>query len=134
MADRKITRTTTVCSVFLVLTTGLSLLAAPARSSTSTHRPPLQKSASFGAYTVNTYFDPNSNTKDAYYEILKNKKPVYRGRATENGEKFAIGTLYDDDPDAKLVTIGRDVTGNGQPNLVISEWTGGANCCLTFHI
>ena len=29
---------------------------------------------------------------------------------------------------------GGDVTGDGQPDLVISEWLGGANCCLIFHI
>jgi hypothetical protein len=108
-------------------------IAAPARGAWS-QRPPLQKSASFGAYTVNTYCDPNGNTKDAYYEILKNKKLVYRQAATDNGAKFAIGTLYDDDPDAKLVAMGRDITGSGQPDLLVSEWTGGANCCLVFHI
>jgi hypothetical protein len=30
--------------------------------------------------------------------------------------------------------MGRDITANGRPDLVISEWSGGANCCLTFHI
>jgi hypothetical protein len=109
-------------------------LAMPARSATSKQNPPLQKSESFGGYTVNTYFDPDSNSKDAYYEILRNKKSVYRGRATEMGEKFLIGKLYDDDPDAKLVTMGRDITGDGQPDVLISEWTGGANCCLIFHL
>ncbi len=114
--------------------------ASPARSASSQRSalsekvPPLQKSASFGRYVANTYFDPAANTNDAYFEILKDKKSIYRQQAAENGEKFVIGTLYDDDPDAKLVTMGRDITGDGQPDLVISEWLGGANCCLTFHI
>ena len=42
--------------------------------------------------------------------------------------------MYKDDPDAGLVKMGIDITGNGQPDLVISEWSGYANCCLTFHI
>ena len=96
--------------------------------------PPLQNSSSFGDYTARAYFDPASNKKDPYFEILRNKKPVYRQQATENGEKFVIGTLYNDDPDSKLVTMGRDITGDGQPDLVVSEWAGGANCCLTLHI
>lgn len=108
--------------------------AAPARSTSKDKAPPLQKSTSFADYVANTYFDPDANTKDAYFEILCNKKVVYHRRATENGERFVIGTLYDDDSDAKLVAMGRDITGDGQPDLVISEWTGGANCCLTFHI
>jgi hypothetical protein len=72
--------------------------------------------------------------KEAYFEILKNKKSVYRQQATERGERFNIGTFYDDDSDAKLVAMGRDITGDGQPDVVVSEWSGGANCCLTFHI
>jgi hypothetical protein len=108
----------------------LASVAQPA----SKNGPPLQKSASFGTYVANTYFDPASNNRDAYFEILRDKKLLYRRQATERGEKFVIGTLYDDDPDAKLVAMGRDITGTGQPDLVISEWSGGANCCLTFHI
>ena len=119
--------------VVVLLLVSLFALAEDARAASKTH-PPLKKTASFGDYTANTYYDQNSNTKDAYYEILKNKKSIYTGHATENGEKIVIGTLYKDDPDASLVTMGKDITGDGQPDLVISEWTGGANCCLIFHI
>ena len=103
-------------------------------ASAGEHRPPLQKSASFGAYQANTYFDPGSNTNDARFEILKQGRPIYRLRARDNGARFVIGKLYDDDPDARLVTMGADITGDGQPDLVVSEWSGGANCCLTLHI
>jgi hypothetical protein len=109
-------------------------LGAFARAQSSKQRPPLQKSASSGAYVVNTYFDPDSNTNDAYFEILKDKHLVYQRQAEDNGAKFVIGTLYDDDPDARLVTMGADITGDGQPDLVVSEWSGGANCCLTLHL
>ena len=123
----------TASRFLLTAAVALPLLALSAQAAGS-HAQPLQKSASFGGYTANIYFDPESNTKDAYFEILKNHKPVYRHQATENGERFNIGTFYDDDRDAKLVTMGRDITGDGQPDLVISEWSGGANCCLTLHI
>ncbi len=109
-------------------------LAGNVPSAPSKHGPPLLKSSSFGAYVVNTYFDPDSNTNDAYFEILRDGKPLYRQQAEDNGAKFVIGTLYDDDPDAKLVTMGKDITGDGQPDLVVSEWSGGANCCLTLHV
>jgi len=29
---------------------------------------------------------------------------------------------------------GADLTGNGQPNLILTEFSGGANCCTTFHL
>jgi len=117
-----------------VLLTMATLFCMMAPVTVSAKPPPLQKSASYGDYTAEVYFDPSSNKRDAYFTILKNKKPVYRQQATENGERFVIGTLLDDDPDAALVTMGRDITGDGQPDLLISEWTGGANCCLILHI
>jgi hypothetical protein len=44
--------------------------SASARSSTQ-QGPPLQESTSYGAHTAKTYFDPASNSKDAYFVILK---------------------------------------------------------------
>jgi hypothetical protein len=86
-------------------------------------------------YVANIYFDAKAKDgSDAYFEILKDGKRVYAQKAKEKGEKFFIGTMYKDDPDAAMVKMGMDITGDGQPDLVISEWLGGANCCLVFHI
>jgi hypothetical protein len=86
-------------------------------------------------YVARVYFDAKAKDgSDAYFEILKNNKRVYVQKAKRKGEKFFIGTMYKDDPDAAMVKMGMDITGNAQPDLVISEWLGGANCCLTFHI
>ena len=119
--------------LLLISMTTLFVAMQPASNSLA-KPPPLQRSGTFNAYTANVYFDPSSNQKDAYFQILKDQKVVYRQQATANGERFVIGTLYDDDPDAALVTMGKDITGQGQPDLLISEWKGGANCCLILHI
>jgi len=119
--------------LLLISMTALLVAMQPASNSPA-KPPPLQRSATFDAYTANVYFDPSSNQKGAYFQILKDQKVIYRQQATANGERFVIGTLYDDDPDAALVTMGKDITGQGQPDLLISEWKGGANCCLILHI
>jgi hypothetical protein len=86
-------------------------------------------------YVARVYFDANAKDgTDSYFEILKDGKRVYVQKAKRKGEKFFIGTMYKDDPDAALVKMGMDITGAGQPDLVISEWLGGANCCLLFHV
>lgn len=86
-------------------------------------------------YVVRVYFDQVAKDgSDAYYEILKDNKSVFQQKAAHKGEKFFIGAMSDKDPDASLVKMGKDITGDGQPDLVVSEWSGGANCCLTFHI
>jgi hypothetical protein len=86
-------------------------------------------------YVARVYFDAKAKDgSDSYFEILKSDKQVYVQKAKQKGEKFFIGTMYKDDPDAALIKMGMDITGAGQPDLVISEWLGGANCCLIFHI
>jgi hypothetical protein len=29
---------------------------------------------------------------------------------------------------------GTDINGNGIPDLIVTEWTGGAHCCYTAHV
>jgi hypothetical protein len=30
--------------------------------------------------------------------------------------------------------MGRDITGDGKPNLVVEQWTGGVHCCTFFYV
>jgi hypothetical protein len=86
-------------------------------------------------YVARIYFDAKAKDgSDSYFEILKDGKRVYEQKARTKGEKFFIGTMYKDDTDAAMVKMGMDITGAGQPDLVISEYSGSANCCLLFHI
>lgn len=86
-------------------------------------------------YVARIYFDAKANDgSDSYFEVLKDDQRVYVQKARTKGEKFFIGTMYKDDPDAALVKMGMDITGDKQPDLVISEFTGFANCCLVLHI
>lgn len=89
----------------------------------------------FKPYIARVYFDSKaSDRSDAYFEILKDGHRVYLQKATQRGEQFFLGTMYKRDPDASLVRMGADITGDGQPDLVISEWLGGVKCCLSIHI
>lgn len=64
-------------------------------------------------------------------EIFKGKTPVYE----MSGHRFFIGSYRGEDEKKECATpIGMDITGEGQPDLVIFEWTGGAHCCHLFHI
>ncbi len=122
-----------VPALFILTLTLIAAFTAPALAA-----PPLvtpNQEETVLPYVARIYFDAKANDgSDAYFEILKNDKPVYVQKANRKGEKFFIGTMYKDDPDAALVKMGMDITGDGQPDLVISEWLGGANCCLIFHI
>ena len=117
---------------FLILTF-TAAFAAPAQAAPPVVTPHQEETVL--PYVARIYFDAKAKDgSDSYFEILKNDKPVYVQKAKQKGETFFIGTMYKDDPDAALVRMGMDITGDGQPDLVISEWLGGANCCLIFHI
>lgn len=83
----------------------------------------LQQAARCGEYVIRVYgneFDHGS------FEIMRQGVRVYAA----NGGRFSIGkhTYYD------LPAVGTDLTGDGQPDLVVHEWTGGAHCCYFFHV
>ena len=56
--------------------------------------------------------------------VLKAGKPIWQSnpKETDPGSRW---TLH---------SIGRDLAGNGQPDVHFSSYTGGANCCTTHHI
>ncbi len=56
--------------------------------------------------------------------IFAKGKPVWQSnpKETEPGSRWTIRS------------IGRDLDGDGQPDIHISNFTGGANCCTTHHV
>jgi hypothetical protein len=60
--------------------------------------------------------------------VYKNDRLIY----IQRGEHLGIAGAYQrKDP---LAPLGRDITGNGIPNMVIKEYTGGAHCCSFTYI
>ena len=118
--------------VFLMLCTFVGLGIGCPRSTTNPDFAsfeavgPLQDEQTFGDYTVRTY-----ELNESSFEILKKGVRVY----ADSGHRFEIGSIYETDkPQGQAGTNGTDITGDGHPNLVVSEWTGGAHCCFLFHV
>ena len=57
--------------------------------------------------------------------ILRDEQIVW----TQTGSRF----LFDSE-DLPTVPRGSDVTGDGRPDLLVAEWTGGAHCCAIYHL
>lgn len=76
--------------------------------------------------------DPSPFRHRSGVEILQAGRQVY----AQTGYSFAIGYPLQDNqpPDSVKLKVGDDVTGEGTPDLLISEWSGGAHCCYTFHL
>jgi hypothetical protein len=88
----------------------------------------LQSETSFNDYTLRIYRDDDSF--EGSFEILRRGKRVH----VQQGYKFQLSSFDDFDEKQPLFQIGRDIAGNGIPNLVVLEWTGGAHCCYNFNV
>ena len=120
---------TRICLIFAALILTGCETAVWAKSIFGT----LQQEKQFQDYTVRIYRDEDDNSKNAgmgSLVILKSNKQVY----SRFGNKFDFGDLFDAENTNNLPRIGQSITTDNQPNLVISEWSGGAHCCFTYHI
>jgi hypothetical protein len=73
------------------------------------------------------------------FEILRNGESVFEQKGSDRSDldSFQIGLPESEvsDPDQlKRVAMGNDITGDGEPDLVVSEYTGGAHCCFIVYI
>jgi hypothetical protein len=91
----------------------------------------LQHEQKYKDYTIRIYWSETSESDDyGCYEILKSGKQVY----FQKGFKFEVGNPGNGDITNKLIEMGRSITSEKQPNLVVWQWTGGAHCCYAFDI
>lgn len=80
----------------------------------------------FGLYTV--MLSQEFETGLARVVIKKGKDKVFEEK--EIGNHYYFGNNFD----APDLYSGRDITGSGIANIIVSNWTGGAHCCYFLHI
>lgn len=84
----------------------------------------------FGSYTVSLSHNFESGLAKAV--IKQRNAKVFE--MSEIGDHYYFGNHFDEKLNGKDPYSGRDITGNSMPNLLISNWTGGAHCCNFLHI
>lgn len=81
-----------------------------------------------GLYTLTA--DQNRDAVEARLTIVKDGQTVF----SITGHRFFMTTPGETNEEIDLPTPGTDLTGEGKPNVVIMEWSGGAHCCNTYYI
>ena len=89
----------------------------------------------YGDYTLRCYSGGFTNDEylESQFEIWQHGTLVYSNSNhtfTPPAEEDADGTNV---PEWQLPPPGADLTGRGQPDVVIAEYSGGAHCCSTYR-
>lgn len=84
------------------------------------------------AYDVSIFRDDHG-CGGAYFEIKRGYHLDYTSHPLCDAA-LRVGALAPDDPDERFLTPGNDLTGDGHPDLVVTGYSGGTNCCLTFYM
>jgi hypothetical protein len=84
----------------------------------------------FGPYLVVL----SQSFKDGLGKVIIAKDKVKVFESAEIEDHYYFGNHFDGNDVEKDLYSGRDITGKGVSNLLISNWTGGAHCCNFLHI
>ncbi len=84
--------------------------------------------------TVKQYvFATYENDAGACLQVMSAGKVIVR-RTSEFPEAFTIGQHADSLYNFPPIANGTDVTGRGHPDMIVSEYSGGAHCCMTHYV
>ncbi len=83
-----------------------------------------------GDYTVKTEREVTNGETSALLEVWKAGALLY----SVEGYRFEIPVDNEEGETNDFFRPGTNITGNGIPNLVVSDYSGGAHCCYTFYI
>lgn len=66
--------------------------------------------------------------------IHKESGEVIFRRTVESFGQFTLGQAARADHDIPKIENGTDLTGRGRPDMIVTNWTGGAHCCFTHYV
>ncbi|UWZ86029.1 hypothetical protein [Occallatibacter riparius] len=90
----------------------------------------LKSSALVEDYDFRSYLTENDG---ACFQVLKRGKIVFR-RTVWSNTAYMIGQPGSTSDQVPAIRNGADLTGRGHPNMIVSEWSGGAHCCLSHYV
>jgi hypothetical protein len=84
--------------------------------------------------TVKQYvFATYESDADACLQVMSAGKVIFR-RTEEFPEAFTIGQHADSQYNFPTIANGTDVTGRGHPDMIVSQYSGGAHCCMSHFV
>jgi hypothetical protein len=103
--------------------------ASAERENAACSRQNLTQSAEVDGFLFRAYEHHEDGT--ACVEVVRNGKVLIR---RTDAEHYTLGQPSESDFDTPRIANGVDITGRGHPNMIVSEWTGGAHCCRADYV
>lgn len=100
----------------------------PSRICNASH---LAKAVLVDGVTFLSYKDDVSG--EACLQVNKAGKLLFQ-LTNDNGGYFTLGQQASSDGTVGHIKDGTDITGRGYPDMVVSQWTGGAHCCRIDYV
>jgi hypothetical protein len=85
--------------------------------------------AAVGVYQFTAY----KSNDGACLQVTSGGKVVYN-HSVDSFETYTLGQKEDAQDNIPAIANGTDVTGRGQPDMIVSLFTGGAHCCSIHYV
>jgi hypothetical protein len=85
--------------------------------------------ATVGAYQFTAY----KSSDGACVQVTSEGKVVYN-QSVDSFQTYTLGQKEDAQDNIAAIANGTDVTGRGQPDMIVSLFTGGAHCCTMHYV
>ena len=89
-----------------------------------------KESAVVRGFVFKTYEDDIEDP--ACLQVFHDGKVVFR--EAESAKHYYLGQPAERKWKIPFIENGRDVTGRGHPDMIVSQWSGGAHCCTTHYV
>jgi hypothetical protein len=88
-----------------------------------------EDAAKVGQYEFTTY----KNSDGACLQVTSGGKVAY-SNSVDSFETYTLGQAADAQEQIPAIANGTDVTGRGEPDMIVSLYTGGAHCCWIHYV
>ena len=126
-------RLSSISRLFLITIAACTGSAVTAQSSNSPeelcNRTNLEATAKIHGYIFKSY----SSDSGSCLQVIAENKVIFR-RTDDSRTAYTLGQHADSTNNIPAIPNGTDITGRGQPNMIVTFWSGGAHCCLDHYV
>ena len=129
MSNRALVWSAMVVAVFVVCAAGIAAQGPAENPAQACAAKNQTDAATVGAYQFTAY----KSSDGACVQVTSAGKTVY-SQSVDSFETFTLGQPGSAHDNIPVIRDGTDVTGRGQPDMIVSLFTGGAHCCTMHYI